>query len=257
MNEIFFIRFIFRINYGEGHGLETLEETERCLKNVKQFNNEFKLKSSISVEERETLNLSSASRYLTNIAKSESDVELKGLLECSILQEVHKRIFEGLKLPFFYTPSGKFSNERRFTQFRGEEYEYLYPPDMNDAVAILLDRYNSLFTYVKSETDELTSLYDLFKTCAVLVFEFLDLHPFSDGNGRLAQLLSNYCLSIYTPFCVSIYNIWNDLNKEDYIQVLVDTRKSSTRHPDSLVTMLIECYWAGWKNYLKTLQNYQ
>lgn len=258
MNEIFLIRFILCVNYGEDHGLKTYEKIEHCLKNVNQLI-DLKLGNFISIQERETFNLYSAYQYFIDIVRKSNDKEeeIKGLLECSILQEAHKRILKGLKLPFGVTLPGKFSNKRRYTYFHGERYEYSHPEDMHYALATLLDRYNSLFTFVKNEPDEIVKVYNLLKTCAVLVFEFLDLHPFGDGNGRLAQLLFNYCISIFTPFPVPIYNIWDELRKEDYVQILVDIRKSKTRNPDTLATMMIECYWATWKSYLQTLQNYK
>ena len=249
VNSDFFVQFIFRVNHEEGHGFKTYEETKRCLTNF-----ESQLRRDVSLKERETVNLSAAHKYLVELAEKENDTKLKGLLESSVLQEVHKRIFYNIELPRKLTEPGKFSNLRRYTQFGGEKYEYPILENMHESVATLLDRYNSLLMSIKTEEDDLTRIYDLFKTCAVLLFELLDLHPFSDGNGRLSRLLCNYCLSICTPFPMPIYNIWNSSSKDDYIQMLVDARKSNMRYPESLVTMIIECNWFGWKTYFKALQ---
>ena len=249
VNNDFFMQFIFRVNHEEGHGFETYEETNHFLTNF-----ESQLRKDISIKERETVNLTSAHKYLVEVAEKENDTELKGLLESSVLQEMHKRIFQNIELPRKLTKPGQFSNMRRYTQFRGEKYEYPILENMHEAVETLLDRYNSLLISIKTEKDNLTKMYDLFKTCAVLLFELLDLHPFSDGNGRRSRLLCNYCLSVYTPFPTPIYNISNGSSKDDYIQMLVDARKSSLRYPESLVTMIIECNWFGWRTYFKLLQ---
>ena len=65
---------------------------------------------------------------------------------------------------------------------------------MQEAVCTLLDRFNSLITQSINETDEADRLLSIFKSVAWLVFELLDLHPFSDGNGRLCRLLCSYSM---------------------------------------------------------------
>ena len=250
----FLIRFIFHVNYEENHGCGTLEATEQCLKKTYRMT----LRRAVSMEERETINLKNANEYLTDIsqeAANEEKSELQGLVECSMLKECHKRILEAVELPNGNTKPGKFSDKPRITEFKGELYEYQNPKDMETAVGTLLDRHNSLLDSVKSEPNEITRVYDLFKTCAVLLFELLDLHPFSDGNGRLCRLLCSYCLSVFTPFPTPIYNVWSDSSKDDYKQALVDARKSAKRHPESLTTMIIECNWYGWKEFFKALED--
>ncbi|XP_020626593.1 uncharacterized protein LOC110063939 [Orbicella faveolata] len=95
--------------------------------------------------------------------------------------------------------------------------------------------------------------YSLFKTCAWLLFELLDLHPFSDGNGRLCRILCSYSLSKLNPFPTPIYNVWTDSCKHDYIEALVEARRSPCRHPCALTTMMIECSYYGWESFFKVL----
>ena len=250
----FLNRFIFHVNYEEDHGYRTLEETEHCLNKAED---NIHHRGAVSTEERETINLRIAYEYFADISREadkEISSELHGLVECSILRESHKRILEGVELPNGNTKPGKFSDKPRITEFKGELYEYQNPQDMEKAVATVLDHHNSLLDSVKSEPNEITRVYDLFKTCAVLLFELLDLHPFSDGNGRLCRLLCSYCLSVFTPFPTPIYNVWSDSSKDDYKQALVDARKSAKRHPESLTTMIIECNWYGWKEFFKALE---
>lgn len=133
------------------------------------------------------------------------------------------------------------SHKRRITEFNGETYEYQNPEDMEIAVNALLDKYNFLFdSYTKGELKNFDDYYNLFKICAWLVFELLDLHPFPDGNGRL-----------FTPF--SIYNFWTNSSKDDYKQALVNARKSDKRSPCGLTTMIIECSCCAWRRFFKEL----
>ena len=91
---------------------------------------------------------------------------------------------------------------------------------MQEAVCTLLDRFNSLITQSINETDESDRLLSIFKSAAWLVFEFLDLHPFSDGNRRLCRLLCSYVLSTYAPFPSPIYN------SNKYMRAFIGARKS-------------------------------
>lgn len=202
---------------------------------------------SLSFEEQETVNLIDAYLYLESESKAEDDMKYRGLLEESMLRQVNKVILRNIPRNDCYTKAGIYSNNPRVTQFRGETYYYQQPDDMQEAVCLLLDRFNSLFTDSINRTDEVEKLQGIFKSVAWLVFELLDLHPFSDGNGRLCRLLCSYVLSTCTPFPSPIYNMHSDSSKNDFENALVDARKSETRHPCALTTMIIESNWASWK----------
>ena len=47
-----------------------------------------------------------------------------------------------------------------------------------------------------------TNIEFIFKRAARLLFDFVDAHPFGDGNGRTCRLLANYDISLITPFPV-------------------------------------------------------
>ena len=245
----FFLEFITHTNKEEEHGVSTIEETTSVLRPPHG------LIRSLSIQERETLNLEKAYAYLLNKIKTEEKPSDYGLLEVSLLQDTHRIILEDLPLPTKGSSEpGKLSNARRITEFKGEIYEYQYPEDMTNAVNKLLDKYNSLFDRcTKNRLDKYEDYYGLFRLCAWLLFELLDLHPFSDRNGRLCRILGSYSLSYFTPFPTPIYNVWTQSSKDDYKQALVDARKSDARHPCALATMIIECSYHGWKNFFGEL----
>ncbi|MDE6408012.1 MAG: Fic family protein [Anaeroplasmataceae bacterium] len=64
--------------------------------------------------------------------------------------------------------------------------EYI-PPEYNEIVDLLKE----LVKYIKDSTD-----HPLLKA-AVLHYQLVTIHPFEDGNGRTARILSNYILSYY------------------------------------------------------------
>lgn len=193
------------------------------------------------------------------VNKSTSNDEVKkcyGLLEINLVKSVHKLILKDIGPSANKTKPGEFSKNERLTYFKGEKYVYPTPEDMGKEVQTLLDRYNDLINCVKEEKDSEVLVYKMFKSCSWLLFELLDLHPFSDGNGRLCRLFCSYALSFITPFPTPIYNVWTDSCKEDYKQALVDARKSPNRNPRSLTTMIIECNYSGWIKLFELLDNY-
>lgn len=248
----FFLEFITHVNREEEHGFSTLEETTNVLRN---YVSDFGLRRSQSTEEKETINLEKAYIYLLGKIQREEESGDYGLLEVSLLEETHRIILEDIPPPAKdYTKPGQFSNRRRIAEFKGEIYEYQKPEDMKTAVNNLLDKYNFLFdSCTKNGLKSSADYYSLFKICAWLLFELLDLHPFSDGNGRLCRILCSYSLSSFTPFPTPIYNVWTNSSKDDYKQALVDTRKIYNRYPRPLTTMIIECSYYGWRNFFKEL----
>ncbi|XP_078349109.1 uncharacterized protein LOC144634039 [Oculina patagonica] len=253
VQEQFLINFIFHVNIEEGHGLATLTETETFLRNCASQSN---LTRSFLLEEQETINLRVAYENLLDKIKREELANDYGLMEVSLLEETHRLILQDIPLPKGFTKPGKMSNNPRVTEFKGEIYHYANPEDMESAVSNLLDKYNFLFdscTKGKGGLKDFDDFYSLFKTCAWLLFELLDLHPFSDGNGRLCRILCSYVLSKLNPFPTPIYNVWTDSNKDDYINALVEARMSPERHPCALTTMIIECSYYGWQKFFKAL----
>ena len=83
-------------------------------------------------------------------------------------------------------------------------------------------------------------LLSIFKSAAWLVFELLDLHPFSDGNGRLCRLVCSYVLSTCTPFPSPIL--------DKYVHALITARKLGRLH--ELTNVIIESNLTSWRMLL-------
>ena len=242
-------KFFYHCNVAEEHGLRTVGKIEEFLTSNREA---AMIGSNLSLEEQETINLRDAYSYLNSESQAE-DREYRGLLEESMLRNVNKIVLRNITRSKCFTEPGIYSDRARIAQFNGEIYYYQQPDDMIEAVCLLLDRYNSLFTESMSKTDEEEKLAGIFKSVAWLVFELLDLHPFSDGNGRLCRLLCSYILSTYCPFPSPIYNMYSESSKMDFEQTLVETRKSRSRQPQGLATMIIESNWAMWKKLQEVL----
>ena len=219
------VNFYFHCNAGEGHGLQSKEEIEKLLMRPSYC--------CLSIEEQETVDLRNAYSYLMSHSDENHGYRL---LEESMLRETNRIILWNIPRDNHYTKAGSYCNNPRITQFQGELYHYQQPDDMQEAVCVLLDRFNS--AYMQSINSGLLSL---FKCVAWLVFELLDLHPFSDGNGRLCRLLSSYVLSTCTPFPTPIYNLHTD---HEFEKAVIAGRK--TGHPNTLTSMIIESSLVAW-----------
>ena len=104
-------------------------------------------------------------------------------------------------------------------------------------------------SYLTNSPDELLSTSKvelLFKRAARLLFDFVNAHPFADGNGRTCRLLANYVISLIMPFPVTPCGEGGNI-KDDYLKAIIECRDHREKGPGALASMLIEDTWRGWK----------
>jgi fido (protein-threonine AMPylation protein) len=251
--------FFYRMNIEDEHGCATMKYVDTC------FNINTAVQQPLSKNQREMLNSIEAYKYLLSevkevenghdeLAKEQHEVrkEFYGLLTVFIVKNAHKLILKDIELKKGTTKAGEFSNQERYVDYNEKRYYYRKPDNMEDEVWKFLDIYNELISRrVKKEKDAKVRVYNMFKTCSWLLFELLDLHPFSDGSGRLCRLLCSYALSSMTPFPTPIYNVWSKSKKCDYYDALVNAREVQARRPTSLTTMIIENNYFGWQEFFR------
>ncbi|CAG2231912.1 unnamed protein product [Mytilus edulis] len=175
------------------------------------------------------------------------------------------------------TPAGKFSVLPRTAEFEGKQY--FYPSYKTEDVAFealqaVVDQYNTMISEVSKIDDEKEKLKNSFKCASVLLFSFLTLHPFSDGNGRLARLLCNHCLKTFCPFPTAVYNNVSPTTRSDYLRALINCREGLNlspyqiqfpddsirealsileQKPVELCSLIIESNWFTWRYFLRKL----
>ncbi|KAK7462492.1 hypothetical protein BaRGS_00038461 [Batillaria attramentaria] len=212
-----------------------------------------------SQEETETRNLLQAWEHLSNMAEKEaqSDPNTLGLLEIdSCVKEVHKILLQNIKCG---TTPGHFSTRERYTElgYNGERHYYPKFETEEDAEKHVLDKidtYNALVSKIKEIQHPLGKISMLFKCAAWILFEVISLHPFGNGNGRLCRMLCSYCLAVFTPFPTPIYNVYSTSTKEDYINAIVETRKSKPQHPVQLATLIIDSNCKAWEKFIQRMR---
>ena len=97
----------------------------------------------------------------------------------------HLKQFHGIMTKYLVEESGKFRIGEEGV-FNGEECIFMAPPAR--FVAQLMDE---LFTWMKAAQGEVHPLI----LSSVFHYEFVFIHPFSDGNGRMARLWHTAILS--------------------------------------------------------------
>lgn len=145
------------------------------------------------------------------------------------IQESHGILMKGL-MDKSQTPPGQFSTKPRKTIFDNKAFIYphfLLEEIVFEAVLTVITQYNEImmFEIPKLQHDE-PKIEMTLKSATLLLFGFLTLHLFADGNGRLARLLYSHCLSNFCPFQTSIYNVFSPSTRDDYLRALDLRRKS-------------------------------
>ena len=172
---------------------------------------------------------------------------------------------------------GKFSVLPRTAEFKGKLYHYpCYKTEdvANDAIQAIVDQYNKMLHEISNDKSKRNKLENSFKCASVLLFGFLTLHLFADGNGRLARLLCSHCLNVFSPFPTAIYNVFSPSTRDDYITAIVNARKNLKlssdqiefssdaireallileQKPADLCSLIIESSWFTWRHFLRKI----
>ncbi len=103
--------------------------------------------------------------------------------------------------------------------------------------SLISKRMNRLFKEMNHEIQYTYDLLTSVKLVAYFISEFLLIHPFRDGNGRVVTLMSSILLN---SLCNSlpIYLCCSSIDRRHYIHCLED--RNYTSKPDMLVHFLLE-----------------
>lgn len=89
----------------------------------------------------------------------------------------------------------------------GDRFEYASPEETPALMTDLVDWYNSVEPYGKYTPVELAALFH---------YRYIRIHPFEDGNGRIARLMVNYILAHHGWPMIVVRN----RNKAQYLDAL-------------------------------------
>ena len=89
----------------------------------------------------------------------------------------------------------------------GERFEYASPEETPSLMTDLIEWYRAA---------EESSQYSLAELCALFHYRYIRIHPFEDGNGRIARLLVNFILARHNYPMIVIQSS----DKENYLNTL-------------------------------------
>lgn len=110
-----------------------------------------------------------------------------------------------------------------------EDYEYSNPNEIESKMSFLFDNIREMIA-------SNTNIIEKIKIGSVFLSNFLKIHPFSNGNGRVARLLLSFILANISVVPVSI---GNEKHREIYLQCLRESQKNISE-PIALSVFILE-----------------
>lgn len=189
----FGILFTYHSNRIEGvNNTLTLDDTREILNNTYEVN---KIKNKNKKREiNETINHQNAFKYIFNILDNEKDI-------ITIIKNLHKIIGNNI-----IDNAGNYKTKENYLiNSEGKEINFTLPKDVNKRMLELKEKYYN-------EWNSLT----VYERAVLLHMAIINIHPFSDGNGRVARLMLNYELikNNYPPILI------NEAQKLSYYSVI-------------------------------------
>ncbi len=240
------VEYVHRSNIGESVGTQAFEDIQTLLKDEPVTLSD-REQSQWSRDELETVNTWRALRKFHQQIREE--MQRTGMLTAQQLCDIHKLLLERL-----HPNNGKIRDTDVFTRTKNGIHYYPCAMVAKQQLYSLIDHHNirmeRYHTYrERMSTEEKVEF--IVKCAARLLFEFVDTHPFSDGNGRTCRLLASYVLSLVIPFPVAVYHNPNQpqrSHRDDFIDAIVRCRKNPMEGPRELAAMILEGIYLGWEN---------
>ena len=203
----FGVLFTFHSNRIEGTNTTLTLNDTKCI-----LNNTYDFKSIVDKnklrEVNETINHQNAFKYIFDIIDKELDI-------ITIIKSLHQiigsNIIEG---------AGNYKERENYLiNSNGEEVDFTHPSDVSKRMLELLNKY-------ENEWQELT----VFERATNLHMSLINIHPFSDGNGRTARLIMNYELikNNYTTVLI------NESQKLSYYAMLEEINNNTDYYNNPL-----------------------
>jgi len=204
----FGVLFTFHSNRIEGANTTlTLNDTKNILNNTYDFDSV--VDKNKQREINETINHQNAFKYIFLCVNEDKDI-------IEIIKSLHQIVGSGI-IP----GAGNYKERENYMVISsGKEIDFTKPAKVSEQMNNLKDKYNK-------EWQELT----VYERAANLHMAIVNIHPFSDDNGRVARLIMNYELikNNYPPVNI------NESQKLSYYSVLEEININTDYENEPLV----------------------
>ena len=257
------VEFVFNSNKGESVGTQTCDGTLELLQPFLNESDDAEVRAALTEpigrKEKESVNTLKAlkeSFFSWRSDKKDTGMKDTGYLTPHLICDLHRILIEDV--PYENVPKpGKIRTNTVFTTYRGEFHTYPPPDGLEKELYRITDHHCIMMQQVLHSASKL-EITLIFKCAAWLLIQFVNLHPFSDGNGRLCRLLANYVLSFITPFPVSVYHTGiAGRSRDDYLNAIVNCREQPEHGgPCEIAYLLVEGAYRGWKKLFHNFKTY-
>ena len=175
-----------------------------------------------------------------------------GIISVDEICVIHRKLMRGLR-----ADCGNFRKTEAYavTPRDDEKYYYTNHSEIEKKLFTVIDHHNTHMEQLDSSLSMYDKLVTLVKCAAWLLFNFVDIHPFGDGNGRMCRLLAAYTMMVMTPFPVHVYYVNPEEgssmpSRDDYMSAIVSCRQHPKKEPSMIAALLVDGLYYGWINYL-------
>ena len=247
--------FVFCSNVSEDAGLSNIADTVKVLKGETDIGTDQQQREIRQLEEacivvKHQQQLFKSSRHLNHALEA-------FILTPDLILRLHKvlaRNFDNIPCP------GEFrTGHASATDSHGVERFFVSPNDTEAGLIAVCDRYNNRLRQIAEQDGELQSsskMMSIVKLAATLFCEFVAVHPFSDGNGRIGRILVAHVLQTITPFLVTpgVGSNHKDSRKL-FLDCVTQTTKDTACNflhlapASDFAALLLHALWQNWRSY--------
>ena len=248
--------------------LKSNEENDLILKEYSDY-----YKNEYSMEVLVAENNITIKDYYNFFHQKNAQISTKNLTKILNLQSAVNKLFPDLFIPGLAPKNfnenlaidinriiGKdlfeFSGKYRISEAKPsqENYKYLEANRIQDEM-------NKLFNFTREKFIEFKNLEkseeSLIKLGSQFLAHFLAIHPFQNGNGRVARLLLSYLLSSVTIIPLSIYPKTKNDQRKVYLECLrEEQRYKSPATESNLASLILESAYTNLEDICNNLDIY-
>ena len=242
---------VLSANLSEETGLADLDSTQEVLQAAA---------TTISGKPaKETQQLGDALQAFADHYENMSACQLQHNLEAltltpDIICQVHRVLMHDL-----VHNAGEYREGQAYGGFAEGIFFYQPPELIRSLLLTVCDLYNKSLRDIADSANQVPALYHL---AAVLFVQFVTVHPFSDGNGRLVRLLASHVLRSVTPFPITPFADGTDVTRKVYVGAIMAARSVDGKAnsfltlsaPAAFSALLIHAGWESWKSCFNNLE---
>ena len=242
------MEYVFHSCLTESHGAKTYEATKEILERVLGASG--RLGGEKTKEEKETVNIAKA---LMQLSSEHNKMGGSGKLSLEVVCSIHSELMRELR-----ADAGSLRTKDAYKRMDDSSTQFYPKPDIARARLLhVIQNHNiHMDSYASQSKDwpAQNKFVFLVKCASWLMVQFMEAHPFSEGNGRMAWLLANYVISLSSPFPLHVYQ-FQDFSAIDRISHFKDAiaayRKSPKDGPKDLCALFVEGAWSVWSRCIK------